>query len=84
MHDVMIIERANDGVVRHYRYCVHGGMLCRVNSAGDVVMRVCALPTGSAELSRLSDVQLVYLVVDWHGHNCSCPGARITWELCYN
>jgi hypothetical protein len=81
MRDVMITERATDGVIRCYRYRVCGGTLCRVNSAGNVVMRVCALPVGRDGLARLSDIQLAHLVVDWHAANCRYLGAELEWHF---
>lgn len=80
MKDVVITERATDGVVRHYCYRVYKGTLYRVNSVGDRIMRVCALPGCDGE-TRLSEIQLVYLVLDWHMYNCSRPGAYVEWSF---
>lgn len=84
MKDVMITEKTPDGCVRSFRYGVRGGTLVRVNSAGDRTGRVCSLPVGADGYVRLSDIQLVYLVLDWHQVNRAYPGAQVEWAFCYN
>ena len=72
---MMLVDHCSDGVVRCYSYGMYGGMLCRLNSAGDPVKRVCIMPKG------MNDFAIAECAIKYHAAYAKCCGT-IDWHFC--